>query len=103
MVNSNDDVDVNKLIGAKVIARAWSDPAFKARLISHPTDVLREAGAIIPDGVDFKVTEDASDDSAGNVLVLPPKPSDEEIGTSDVSVMAASRCSGTWFNLCGSA
>jgi len=37
----------NKLgprIGAGVVARAWSDPAFKARLLADGTDALKEMG-----------------------------------------------------------
>jgi len=41
------DIFQNKLgprIGAGVVARAWSDPAFKARLLADGTDALKEMG-----------------------------------------------------------
>ncbi|MCG6941409.1 MAG: nitrile hydratase subunit alpha [Thiohalocapsa sp.] len=30
--------------GARVVARAWTDPAFKARLLASPTDAITEIG-----------------------------------------------------------
>ncbi|RAX37758.1 nitrile hydratase subunit alpha [Rhizobium tropici] len=41
------DIFQNKLgprIGAGVVARAWSDPAFKARLLDNGTEALKEVG-----------------------------------------------------------
>lgn len=41
------DIFQNKLgprIGARVVARAWSDPAFKARLLADGTEALKELG-----------------------------------------------------------
>lgn len=41
------DIFQNKLgprIGARVVARAWSDPAFKARLLADGTEALKEMG-----------------------------------------------------------
>ncbi|NKJ08622.1 nitrile hydratase subunit alpha [Rhizobium sp. SG741] len=41
------DIFQNKLgprIGAGVVARAWSDPAFKARLLENGTEALKEMG-----------------------------------------------------------
>jgi nitrile hydratase len=31
-------------LGAKVVARAWIDPEYKARLLNHGTDAIRELG-----------------------------------------------------------
>ena len=42
----------------KVIAKAWSDTAFKSRLLSNPKAVLIEAGVEVPAGVSVKVVED---------------------------------------------
>ena len=55
----------------KVVARAWRDPAFKAKLIADPQAVLREAGMAVPAGATVKVVE-----NTGTHLhfVLPPKP-----------------------------
>jgi len=38
---------------AKVIAKAWIDPSFKASLMQDPVAVLREYGITLPEGTDF--------------------------------------------------
>ena len=35
--------------GARVVARAWADPAFQARLLADPMTALRELGFSLPD------------------------------------------------------
>jgi nitrile hydratase len=35
--------------GARVVARAWADPAFKSRLLADPMTALRELGFSLPD------------------------------------------------------
>jgi len=42
---------------AQLIAKAWSDPAFKARLVADPGAVFRAEGFHIPDGQEIKVLE----------------------------------------------
>ena len=42
----------------KIVAKAWSDEAFKKRLLSEPNAVLKENGVDIPAGVQFKIMED---------------------------------------------
>ena len=58
----------------KIIARAWRDPAFKAKLLADPHATLREAGFQLREGMTVKVVENT--DSHVH-LVLPPKPSGE--------------------------
>lgn len=58
----------------KVVARAWRDPAFKAKLLADPHTVLKEAGVALPSGVTVKVVENTG---AQVHLVLPPKPAGE--------------------------
>ena len=67
----------------QVVARAWSDEAFKRRLLAEPGAVLREQGLEIPAGVDVRMMEDTA---TAVHLVLPPRPpsvsrdlSDEEL------------------------
>src|SRR3954464_4159786 len=43
--------------GARVVARAWSDPAFKRRLLEDPTGTLAELGFIGRQGEDILVLE----------------------------------------------
>jgi hypothetical protein len=63
----------------KVVARAWSDEAFKKQLLANPIEVLKANGVDLPPEVAVKVVED----SAKVIhLILPNKPtdlSDEEL------------------------
>ncbi|MEM1360808.1 MAG: NHLP leader peptide family RiPP precursor [Pseudomonadota bacterium] len=58
---------------AKVIAHAWSDPDFKAKLLSDPEAALTENGYTTPENKTLKVIED-SDDTVH--FVLPKAPSE---------------------------
>ena len=47
-------------IGAKIVARAWSDPAFKSMLIADSETVLREAGLAGRQGEHVVVVENTN-------------------------------------------
>ena len=47
--------------GAKVVARAWSDPEYKARLLSSGTAAIAELGFGGPEGEHMVVVENTSD------------------------------------------
>jgi hypothetical protein len=51
---------------SQLVARAWADPDFKARLLADPAAVLKEHGLEVPPGVEIKVVEDSA-----KVLHLP--------------------------------
>lgn len=55
----------------KVVARAWRDPSFKAKLVADPQAALKDAGVSVPPGVKLTVVENT--DTHIHV-VLPPKP-----------------------------
>ena len=55
----------------KVVAKAWRDPSFKAKLIADPKSILKQAGVSIPTGVTVKVVEDTGTHFH---IVLPAKP-----------------------------
>jgi len=55
----------------EIIAKCWTDPAFKKRFIAEPKKVLAEFGTILPDGFNLKVVENTEDTMH---LVLPPAP-----------------------------
>lgn len=59
---------------AKVVARAWSDADFKARLLDDPASALSEAGVTVPAHVSVKVFENTSDTFH---IVLPEAPENE--------------------------
>lgn len=104
--NYPSPIRLDNQVSAKIIARAWLDPEFKAKLIADPVGVLREAGVVIPDGMQFEVKEQA-EPSPSNLshpvyyLVLPPRPSADQIGGGRIEDLVASKCSGTWHSLCG--
>ena len=58
----------------KAITKAWSDPAYKKRLMADPRAALAEAGISVPVNLNFKVVE-----NTGTLvhLILPPPPSGE--------------------------
>ncbi|KAA9108445.1 NHLP leader peptide family RiPP precursor [Microbacterium rhizomatis] len=51
--------DANNI--GKIIAQAWEDDAFKAKLIADPTATLAEAGVSAPEGARFEVVEDTAE------------------------------------------
>ena len=77
----------------KIIAKAWADDAFKQRLLSKPSETLREKGIEVPSEVEIRVVE-----STSNVyyVVLPPRPSSGEVDVevADERVAALMFCGG---------
>jgi nitrile hydratase len=59
--------DVGPLNGAKVVARAWVDPAFKARLLADATAAIAELGFSGPQGEHMVVVENTG--TVHNVVV----------------------------------
>ena len=43
---------------AQLVAQAWLDPAFKARLLASPAAALREQGIDVPASAEVRVVED---------------------------------------------
>lgn len=58
-------------IHARIISRAWSDPAFKQRLLSDPHAALAEEGLTVPAGTTVKIHENTA---TTQHVVLPAKP-----------------------------
>lgn len=61
------DGDRDRVITAEVIAKAWKDDAFRARLIADPHKVLEEAGLKVPAGM--KVTVLANSATVANIVI----------------------------------
>ena len=59
--------DVGPLNGAKVVAKAWTDPEFKARLLDNGTTAVAELGFKGPQGEHIVVVENT--DTIHNVVV----------------------------------
>ena len=45
---------------AQLVAQAWLDPAFKARLVASPATALREQGIDVPASAEVRVVEDTA-------------------------------------------
>lgn len=65
---------------AKVIARAWKDPAFKKKLLSNPQAAFSEMGCDLPKNCQVRVIEDTS---TTFTFVLPPSPTNAHGLTND--------------------
>ena len=76
----------------KIIARAWSDGGYKARLVSDPASVFEEAGLDVPEGLDVRVVEDTP---GVRHFVLPLAPGEGELSEEALEQVAAGDCSGT--------
>ncbi|MEC4593962.1 MULTISPECIES: NHLP leader peptide family RiPP precursor [Nitrospirillum] len=63
----------NLKITGKIIAKAWADEGYKARLLANPAAVLTAEGVDLPAGITFRVVEDTA---AVQTLVLPARPAD---------------------------
>ena len=61
---------------AQVVAKAWLDEGFKARLLAEPAVVLAAEGLVVPSGVELKVFEDTVQLIH---LTLPTRPDSAEI------------------------
>jgi len=61
----------------KMVAKAWSDQAFKARLLADPAAVLKEHGMEVPADVTIKVL-DHSAKVSHLILPAPPEELSEE-------------------------
>ncbi len=70
---------------AKVIERAWSDPAFKSKLLSNANDAAADMGVRLPGNVKLKVWENT--DSVEH-LVLPLNPKTSELSDVELEAVA---------------
>ena len=84
---------------AKIVAKAWRDPAFKAELIANPAAALKAEGIDVPAGMTVAVVENT--DKLFH-LVLPPVPTDElsdealDAVAGGLMCAAAKGCCATW-------
>ena len=72
----------------QLIAKAWSDEEFKARLLANPKDAMAEVGMDAPEGVEIEVVESTQEKA---YLVIPPKP-DGELSDDDLDKVSAGFC-----------
>jgi hypothetical protein len=79
---------------AKVIAQAWVDEEFKAKLLADPKGVLKAGGIEFPENIKLTITE-ATEDELN--LTLPLKPADLAGSVEELQErMQANWFSGVW-------
>ncbi|QHW29877.1 NHLP leader peptide family natural product precursor [Paenibacillus rhizovicinus] len=72
----------NSSLKEQIIAKAWSDPAFKASLIADPKAALKEHFNVdVPDSLEIVVAEEAPNRVT---LVIPPNPAEYATEVSNV-------------------
>jgi hypothetical protein len=69
---------------AQVVARAWSDDAFKQRLLTDPQAVLAEAGLPVPANLQVQVHE--ATPTHLHIVLPPPPPAELRAKLSDVEL-----------------
>jgi hypothetical protein len=69
----------------QVVAKVWSDPAYKARLLANTTQVLKEEGIDYGPGVQVKVVENTD---TVRYLALPTPPQETELSEEQLSRIA---------------
>ncbi|HVS39707.1 MAG TPA: NHLP leader peptide family RiPP precursor [Gemmataceae bacterium] len=70
---------------SQLVARAWADPAFKAKLLADAAGVLKENGLTPPAGTQLKVVENT--DKVIH-LVLPTKPAPQQLSEEELHRVA---------------
>jgi len=87
------DHAANQRNHAKLLAKAWTDPAFRARLIADPNKTVGEMGVKMPPGKTLHIIENTDSDV---YMVLPRAPAGTELSDEalDQAVGGACSCSG---------
>jgi hypothetical protein len=74
---------------AQLTARAWSDDAFKKRLLSDPISVAKEYDIPVPPGSEIRIVEDTP---TLRHFILPPRPPAEELSDELLEQVAGGTC-----------
>jgi hypothetical protein len=72
--SKKEQIDEYAKITGQVVAKAWADDAFKARLLADPATVLREEGVPVPTYAELRAVENTD---KVFYLVLPQAPSED--------------------------
>jgi hypothetical protein len=89
--NGGEGAQEQAKVAGEVIARAWSDDAFKARLLANPNEVLAESGMDVPSGVQIRIVENTD---TVTYVTLPAPPS-EEISDDALEAVAGGSTAGS--------
>jgi Nitrile hydratase, alpha chain len=82
------DDEATRRLG-RVIAKAWSDEGFKARLLADPVATLKAEGVAVSPGVQVRVVENT--DSVVH-FVLPLKPKRGHLSEEELETIAGGNC-----------
>jgi len=69
----------------QIISKAWEDEAFKQRLLDNATEVLKEEGVTVPEGMEIKAIEN---DEKTYHIVIPLKPGTKELSVQELYAMS---------------
>ena len=95
------NIEANKKLWAKIVAKAWCDEAYKAELLSNPEQVLKAEGAEIPEGVHVHVVEEQKPSTAEDIYLYLP-PANHTITLDEVEMKKAAICSTCGGGYCSS-
>jgi hypothetical protein len=84
MMEKRDEQEFQRRYG-QIVAKAWADPSFKARLLNDAKTVLSEHGITMPADVEVRIIEDQ--DKVVH-LPLPRQPSGEELSEDQLANVA---------------
>ena len=90
------NIEENKKLWAKIVAKAWCDEAFKAELLSNPEQVLKAEGAEIPEGVRVHVVEEQKPATAEDIYLYLPSVKGTIVMDENEVKKAAKSCCATW-------
>ncbi|MGH6896614.1 MAG: NHLP leader peptide family RiPP precursor [Geminicoccaceae bacterium] len=94
---ADQQVEAGNVAYGKVVAKAWSDSAFKAKLLRDPRAALAEAGVPVAAGVTIKVIEDTE---STRHLILPPPPPEGELSDESLDKVAGGGGSSSCGRVC---
>ena len=90
------NIEANKKLWAKIVAKAWCDEAFKAELLNNAEQVLKAEGAEIPEGVHVHVVEEQKSSTVEDVYLYLPSVKGTIVMDENEVKKAAKSCCATW-------
>lgn len=91
---SKEDPDKQRV---RIIHKAWTDSAFKARLLSDPAATLKAEGFDLPEGREVRVLEDTAEVVHYVLPAMPGELTDADLDavSGGINIPAIPRASGT--------
>jgi hypothetical protein len=85
----SDSIDQWARALPKIVAKAWTDPAFMKRLQSNPAEVFKEYGLPMTPNTTYAVTQGGpgTDLRTAVTITIPPKPADLVEGSMEDTII----------------